>query len=237
MKWNSTSKTIRVTTIVLITVLIGLIGKNTSLFPNNTIIPCSTAASPTEPWNITLTIDEPSGASNTVVFGETTNASNGQDSYDMPAPPMPPQFPAISAWFDTPFPLPFNKLIYEFKHSPSTYSSWNLSILWLPAPGNTTSTSITLHWDSSQLLKNPDNTLFLYKNNTLLTDMLTTNSYSYITNSSLHSFQIISQSQPSNNSSEQNTIPILPLIIFILVLFIVIIIVLLLLYMRRKKSR
>jgi len=236
MKWKSSSRTLHVTTIVLITVLIGLIGMNSSVVTNKTIIPCSTAASPTIPWNITLRINESGGAGNTVVFGEETNASHGQDGYDRPAPPIPPILPAITAWFETPFPPPFTKLIYEFKPSSSIYTSWNLSILWLPAPGNITSTSITIHWDSSQLLKNPNITLFLYENNTILTNMLTTNSYSYVTNDTLHSFQIISQNQPSNNPPEQNIIPILPLLIFILVLFMAIFIVFLFLNKKKKKS-
>jgi flagellar basal body-associated protein FliL len=66
--------------------------------------------------------------------------------------------------------------------------------------------------------------------------MLTTNSYSYVANDTLHSFQIISQTQPSNNPSEQNTIPIIPLLIFILVLFMAIFVVFLFLNNKKKKS-
>ncbi|VVB60411.1 Uncharacterised protein [uncultured archaeon] len=240
MKSKTSPRKIHVIKVILIAIIIGLIGVNTSFLTNNTSILRSTAADPTVVWNITLTINGSSGASNAVFFGEATNASDNKDIYDMPAPPMPPQFPAIAAWFETPFPVPFNNLIYEYKHYPSNYTEWNLSILWLPAPGNTTSTSITINWDSSQLLKITNLTLFLYENNTILANMLTTNSYSYIVtpNEPLHRFQIISQNQPSNNnSSEQNQIPLPPLFIYFLVIFMVIIIVLVLLYTRRNKSR
>ena len=234
-KTPSRKKTI--TKIVLITILIGLIGVNTSVLTTTTLIPCATAASPRVKWDITLKIDEPSGAGNTVVFGGATNASDGQDVYDMPAPPMPPVFPAISAWFDTPFPKPFDKLIYEYKHSPSSSTTWNLSILWLPAPADNTTTTISLHWDPAEVEKTPYTSFYLQENNTVPVNMLTQNTYSYVSNASLHRFQIICQNKASNNSSEQNTIPLLPLLIFILVLFIVIIIVILLLYIRGKKSR
>ena len=233
MKWKSLPRILQVTTIVLIS----LIGISSFFDTNTTIISYSTGASQPMPWKITLTINEPSGAGNIVEFGEQLNASNGQDSSDIPAPPMPPTLPAITAWFETPFPLPFDKLINEFKLYPTASATWNLTILWLPAPGNITSTNITLHWDPSEILKNPGQSLFLYENSTILTNMLTTQSYSYETNSTPHQFQIISQNHPSNNTSEQNTIPMLPLIIFILVLFMVIIIVLFLLYRRREKSR
>ena len=255
MKSKSSPRKIHATKVILITIIISLIGMTTSIFTNNTSITRSTAANPPVVWNITLTINESSGASNTVVFGEATTASDNQDIYDMPAPPMPPQFPAIAAWFETPSPVPFNNLIYEYKHYPSNYTEWNLSILWIPAPGNTTSTSMTIHWDSSQLLTITNLTLLLYENNTILTNMLTTNSYSYIItpNKPLYRFQIISQNHPSdnnsseqnknptlnNNSSEQNKIPLPPLFSYILVTltFIVIIIVLVLLYKGRRKSR
>jgi hypothetical protein len=237
MKWKSSSRKICLTEILLIIVMIDLIAINTSILTNNTIVPSSTAANPTIQWYINLTIDEPNGAGYTVVFGEATNASDGQDSYDIPAPPTSPQLPVIIAWFETSFPVPFNNLFYEYKHYPSINTSWNLSILWLPGPGNTISTNITIHWDASQILKNTNITLFLYENNTILTNMLTTNSYSYITNSTVHGFQIISQNQPSNSSLEQNKIQIPSLLIYILVILIIIILATLLLYKRRNKSQ
>jgi hypothetical protein len=238
MKWKSSTRKIHITKILLISLLINIIAINTSILTNKTIVLSSTAANPPIPWNITLTINESSGAGNMVVIGVATNALDGQDSYDIPAPPIPPQFPAIVAWLETPFAVPFNTLISEYKHFPSTNSVWNLSIIWISAPGNTTSTSITIHWDSSQISKNTNITLFLYENNTILTNMLTTNSYSYITNITLHRFQIISQNHPSNNnSSEQNNIPLPPLFIYILVTCLVIIIVFVLLHTRRSKSR
>ena len=234
MKWKSSPRKIRITKILLIAVIIGLIGMNTSVLTNKTIILSSTAASPTVPWNITLTINESSGAGNTVVFGGAINASDGQDIYDMPAPPMPPVLPAISAWFETPFPLPFNKLIHEYKHYPSICTRWNLSILWFPAPGDNTTTTISLHWDPAQVVKSPYTSFSLSENNAVLVNMLTKNTYSFFSNGTLHRFQIICQNEPSNNSSEQNAVPLPPLILGVIVTLTVVTIIIIF-YIRRNK--
>ena len=225
-----------VTRLVLITVIIGFIGVNDSVFSNNITTSCSTVANPFTEWNVTITINESSGASNMVILGEATNASEGQDTYDRPVPPVSPLRPAIEAWFETPLPLPFNKLLIEYKPYPSVYTKWNLSIIWLPELGNTTLTRITISWDSSQMVKQDKETLFLYENNTVLTNMVTTHSYSYITNGTLHRFQVISQSQQSNNPLDKIPLPFLSLFMFILVIFIVSILVVLLFNKMRKKS-
>jgi len=237
MKPKYYQRKMHVTTLVLITLIIGFIGMNDSVFPNKITTSCSTAASPFIEWNVTITINESSGASNMVILGEATDASEGQDTYDRPAPPVSPLRPAIEAWFETSLPLPFNKLLIEYKPYPSVYTKWDLSIIWLPEPGNTTPTRITLSWDFFRMVKQDKETLFLYENNTVLTNMLTTHSYSYITNGALHHFQIISQSQQSNNPSDQISLPILSLFMFIFVIFIVSIIVVLLRNKMRKKSK
>ncbi|MFA5103532.1 MAG: hypothetical protein WC525_10335, partial [Candidatus Thermoplasmatota archaeon] len=216
--------------VFLITILIGFLSINTSVFRNTAIIPCSTAAGSIEQWNLTLTMNESGGTSCTVVFGQHTNASDGQDMLDIPAPPMSPILPVIAAWFETSLPLPYDKLLYEFKPYPSLNSSWNLSVLWLPPTGNTTPTEITLHWDSSELRRDTISSLLLYDNNSLLANMLTTKSYTYETDGTAHRFQILSESQPTNDSSDQDTIPLLQVLIVFVALFIVGIIVLFLRY-------
>jgi len=236
MKSKSSQRKRHIRKLLLIPALIGLLSGNILVFSNTTIIPCSTAASSIVQWNITLTINGSERTSSTVVFGQHINTSEGQDTLDIPAPPISPQLPSIAAWFDTSLLSPYDKLLYEFKQYPSVNASWNLSILWSPTPGNTTPTEITLYWDSSQLSKDTIDSLFLYENNTILTNMLTTSSYSFVTNGTIHRFQIISQDQPSDYNSEQITKLILPIFISILIIFTVIIIVFFFHNKKRKKS-
>ena len=204
---------------------------------SNIGVPISITASETIKWNITLQITDLSGLGNTVIFGQATDASDGKDKYDIAAPPMPPQYTSIIAWFQTPFPDPFNQLIHEYKKYPSTSVIWNLSLVWIPEPANTTSTTIRIKWNSFQVAKSRYQSLLLLENNTVLVNMLTTNSYSFITNGTVHNFQILSENQLTNNSSEQYTILIPQLLIFLLVIFMVSIIVFLILHKKIKKLR
>ena len=220
--------------ILLFIVIAGLTGMSTSALTNKTILPISTAASQTVPWNVTLQITESRGAGSTLILGETVDASDGQDTYDVPVPPMPPQVPSIITWFETPFSIPFNTLLSEYKHYPSNHSVWNLSIVWSPAPGNNSTAIVTIHWDSSQVAKSPYQSFLLYQNNTLLEDMFTSISYSFFTNGTLQHFQIICK-DPLINSSKQNQLPMLLIILGIIVLFVVIIIMVVIIYIRRTK--
>lgn len=195
---------------------LSLIGLISNFLTSNTSIPLSVAASENIRWNITLRITDFSGIGNAVILGEATDASNGQDQYDIAAPPMPPQFPSITAWFQTPFPVPFNQLIHEYKYYPSTHAAWNLSILWIPEPGNTTSTMIRIQWDLSGIIKSPYQSFVLLENNTVLANMLIDNSYVFSTNGSLHRFQIIGQREPAKNTTQTEAL-FLPLLIGIII--------------------
>ncbi|MBE3138988.1 MAG: hypothetical protein IMZ53_00225, partial [Thermoplasmata archaeon] len=183
--------------------------------------------------SLTLQITEPSGSGNSVVLGGSPNASDGQDDLDLPEPPAPPTLPSIRAWFTTPFSIPFNKLLHEYKHVPSQRMEWNLSTIWAPEPGNTSSTTISISWDPTQVAKSTFDSFQLYENNTAVANMLTENSYSFPSNDTQHRFQIIGQSTSTNGTSEQNDLPVLPILLGISVLVIVIIIALFL-YKRKK---
>jgi len=186
------------------------------------------------PWNVTLHITEASGTGNTVVFGQKPDASDGQDQYDLPEPPSPPQMPYLLAWFQTPFPAPFERLLQEYKHCPSLRSVWNLSILWVAAPGNTSSTTISITWDSPSNAASAQFSLLLYENSTVVANMLTDHSYSFSTTVAVHRFQIISENKSTDGSSEKNTQSLIPIIIGVIIA-ISIIIVLFIVYIKRKK--
>jgi hypothetical protein len=218
--------------ISVLIIIIGLIG---SIIPGFTTqnTPIVLAVAETIPWNLTLHITEASGTGNTIVLGEKPDASNGQDRYDLPEPPAPPQFPYILAWFETPFPVPFDKLLQEYKQYPSSRSVWNLSILWVAKPGNNSPTTISINWDSSSIAASDHFSLLMYEDNTVVANMLIDHSYSFSTTGTLHRFQIIGQSESSNSTSEKNEIPLLPIITGIVVLLIIV--VLFFFYSRRKK--
>jgi hypothetical protein len=188
----------------------------------------------TSPWSVTLHITEASGIGNAVVFGQKPDASDGQDVYDLPEPPAPPQLPYIRAWFSTPFSIPYNDLLQEYKHMPSQRLQWNLSILWVMNPGNITSTTIQIHWDSAQAEASNFESFKIYEGTHMVADMLTQNSYSFPSNGSLYQFQIIAQNTLTNGISEQNTIS-LPFILFLSIGAFVVIVVIVLFFYRRKK--
>jgi hypothetical protein len=201
----------------------------------NQHIPLVIAKDDTPTWNITIHIEEKSGISNTIMLGVAPDASDGLDQhYDLPEPPLPPQSPFLRAWFTTSFAIPFNSLLQEYKSSSSNRAVWNLSVLWLPQPGNQMITTIDISWNTDQIPTPGMHSLLLYENNTVVADMLTMSSYAFSTNGSLQRFQIISESELSNYTEEpfENTTLLLMIGAFI---GIVIIIVVCIVIIRKKK--
>jgi hypothetical protein len=180
----------------------------------NTIHSSQIKSTHQEDWSLRLEFTESSGAGNSVTLGGSSNASNGQDSYDLPEPPAPPQLPYIRAWFSTPFSIPYNYLLQEYKHIPS---------------------------QRIQAVRSNFNSFNLYKNNKSVADLLTQNSYSFLSNGTLYLFQIIAQntsinggtSEGSSGASERITIS-MP-IIFLGFNVLIIIIAAALFYYKRKK--
>jgi len=221
----------RIKRMLLITVILSLMGTGFHTFTNGNN-PIVVASAQPDSWSLTLQITESAGAGNTVVLGGSSNASDGQDDLDLPEPPAPPQLPSIRAWFATSFSVPFNRLLHEYKHIPSQRMQWNLSIIWAPEPGNDSSTTIRIVWDSSQAAESGFESFQLYENDTVVANMLTENSFSFPSNGTLHQFQIIGQSTPTNGASEKNDLPVLPILLGISVLIIAI--ALFIVYKRKK---
>lgn len=185
------------------------------------------------PWEVTLRITEPSGKIATVVLGGSPNASDAIDDLDRPEPPAPPELSYIRAWFSTSLQAPFSRLLQEYKHSPAGQMQWNLSILWVPEPEDTTLTTITISWDPSQVLRSTYSSFELIKMNTTVANMLTESSYSFPSNGTLRHFQIQCRNIPSPLSSEKNDLPILPVAFGGLV--VVIVVLSALFFYKRKK--
>jgi hypothetical protein len=198
--------------ILIIAIIAGFIGIIIPTFTHYNI-PLVYALDETIAWNITLRITETSGTGNTVVFGEKLDASDDLDQYDLPEPPAPPQLPYIRTWFETSFTYPFNNLLQEFKSSSSNRTIWNVTIVWVAAPENQSHPTVSINWDSPLINTNLTHSLLLYENDVIIANMITENSYSFSTNGSLHRFQIIYQSETSNNSGKPMELPILPFVI------------------------
>lgn len=219
--------------ILILTILVGFTGSIISEFTNQEI-PLVLAADETVPWNVTLLITESSGAGNTVIFGEKIDASDGLDQYDLPEPPPPPQLPYIRCWFETSFATPFTNLLQEYKSTASDRAIWNLSIVWMPAVGNQSATTVRILWDPAEVNANHTYSLFLYENDMVVANMITNNSFSFSTNVSLHRFQIIYERETSDGTGKPIELPVLPLVIVGIVC--VVIIAITFIAMKRRKK-
>jgi len=186
MKRKLLIQKILVVTIILSFMDIGI----QTISKTNTPILIVTAQETT--WNLTLRITETSGKKTSVVLGVSPNASDAQDDLDRPEPPAPPEITYVQAWFTTSLSIPFNRLLQEYKHIPSNYTEWNLSILWVPESSNASDTTISISWDSAKVKQNTFNSFQLFENNTVVADLRTQDSYSFQSNGTLHHFQILS---------------------------------------------
>jgi len=184
---------------------------------NGTFIIISEASSENIAWDVTVTITESDGAGNDVVFGEASNATDGEDYYyDWIQPPHPPQLSYLVARFDTSLDKPYDKLWHEYRHYPNDYNVWNLSILWIPEPGEESSfTTIDISWNVSEIAESEYDSVLLYENDTIVADMLTENGYTFDSpGETLHRFQIICQSETSDSDET-------PFISFIFILIMI----------------
>jgi VCBS repeat-containing protein len=130
-------------------------------------------------WNVTLEFNEPGSAYDNAFFGEKSDASDGQDGYDVPK--SPPGFPPyIRAWFDTDFTDPYDELWEEYKKYPDSYKDWNLTVQWVPSD-YTSPTTITVSWDNTNLSNSGYNSVILYdvNNNENVSNMISNSSYSF----------------------------------------------------------
>jgi hypothetical protein len=245
MKQNYSPRRSIVKKLLLITITISLIGTGLQTLSNKNI-PLSIVSAQQDTWSLTLQITETTGSGDTVILGGSPNASDGQDTLDLPKPPAPPQQPYTRVWFTTPFAVPFNNLMYEYKHTPSPRMEWNLSILWTPEPGNISTTTISISWDPTQAAQSTYTSFQLYENNTAVANLLTEHSFSYPSNDTRHQFQIIgqgrstngtSQNNSTNGTSTQNNLPVLPILLGISILIIVLLIASFIYYKRKQQQR
>jgi len=182
---------------------------------NETVTTVSKASSENIAWDSTMRITESGGRGDDVVFGEAANASDGRDEYDKIKPPFPPQLPFLLIRFDTNLDLPYSELWYDYRRYPDDHKMWNFSILWMSEPGNETSTTIDISWDITEVDDSEYTSILLYENNTVVADMLTESGYTFDSpGETLHRFQIICQSETSDNN-ETSFLPFIVVLITI----------------------
>jgi len=138
-------------------------------------------------WYGILTVSESMGYTDSILFGESVNASDGFDWFDLPKIIVNPP-PYIDAYFTTDFPWPYHKLIREIKHYPDTHKMWNFSIFWTE-----TNTTLTINWNSTLLLESEYETMYLFNQQyTVLADMYETSYYQFnYTQATIYSFHIV----------------------------------------------
>lgn len=161
-------------------------------------------------WNVTLNFNEPGGTNNNVLFGEALDASDGQDSYDVPIPP-PGIPPYIRPWFDAGLNEPYNSLFYDIKNYPDDSKIWNIYVQWVPSD-YISSNNITISWDISEIIASEYESVVLYdyNNDIAVADMLIVSNYTYASSAMVqYHFQIIcnSTSTPTNNPPFQPSNP------------------------------
>jgi hypothetical protein len=144
-------------------------------------------------WNVTMRFTASGDLNDYVVFGESSDASDGQDGYDVPKPSV-PSSPYIYAWFSTNLSEPYDTLWVDYQRYPGTSKVWDLYVLFTDSIAKT----ITIQWDPVPL-QNSEYTVVTLRDVdfSLNTSMLTNNSYTYLaTPSTVHHFMIICTTVP-----------------------------------------
>jgi len=139
-------------------------------------------------WQTVLNISAPNGKHDNLVFGEVDDASDGQDSYDVPKPGTPPS-PYLYAWFYANLSEPYNKLWRDYRFYPDTYKVWDMYIDF----ENTSSDNVTINWDAGSLSASEYTSIMLNDlNSSVEVDMIVNSSYTYVASSgNLQHFQIV----------------------------------------------
>jgi len=132
---------------------------NYSIWANDTSGNANTSATfnfviedviPPEMWDVSLNFTGPGGVKDTLVFGEAFDASDGQDSYDVPKPGAHPS-PYIYAWFDANLSVPYDRLWEDYRYYPDTHKTWDLYLKCNASMPILGSANITISWNTEEV--------------------------------------------------------------------------------------
>ena len=130
------------------------------------------------PWSVTLNFEKHgSGYTwDTATFGEKSDASDGQDKYDVPKPGTPPH-PYIYTWFDAGLSIPYNRLWEDHRHFPHVDQVWDLYVQSDTNPPSF-DTNVVITWNTAQVAASEYTHVDLLDGSDIvLADMLTQSSY------------------------------------------------------------
>jgi PKD repeat protein len=158
-------------------------------------------------WSVSLNVTETNELSDTVGFGEASDAIDGPpvDSYDVVKPPA-PMLPYIRMYLNDNLPSPYNALWKDFRHYHGVTKIWNLSVQWMPTD-YVSSTIVTISWDPNDFVHSEYGLVTLCTElGTPLQNMLLNNSYSFTCPATIpQNFKIICTC--TNNPPEPPIIP------------------------------
>ena len=132
-------------------------------------------------WVCTITVTEPGGSIDTVVFGEATDAIDGPpaDAYDIVKPPPPIMPPYLRVWFNDNLPEPYHLLWKDYRQYPGITKTWNLTLQWFPLDYSSPA-PVTISWGPSMVNTSEYITVYLCSSDeTILANMRVQNAYTF----------------------------------------------------------
>ena len=111
-------------------------------------------ASASDPWTVTLNFEDTNGRKDTVVFAESSSASEGKDNYDVPKPGLPPE-PYLYAWFNASLPIPYTYLWEDYRHYSGDDKVWYLNVTCNTTTPTISDTKINITWSLSEISNTP----------------------------------------------------------------------------------
>jgi len=127
-------------------------------------------------WDVTIDVEEQYGViGDTVIFGEKSDALDGEDAYDAVKQPIQP-IPYVYAWFDAGLSEPYDLLWEDYRDYPDDIKVWDLYITC-----NTTtiaSVNLVVSWNTTDINDTEYDHIRLYDlSDVLLADMKAVDSY------------------------------------------------------------
>lgn len=132
------------------------------------------------PWTVNLHFKKQTNPAinDDVYFGEKIDASDREDAYDVPKPPLPGP-PYIYAFFDANLASPYNKLYEDYRQFLHEQMTWDLYVQSNTGAGTT---NVVITWTIAQITASEYDFVGLYDaaGTTLLANMKTTNTYTIV---------------------------------------------------------
>ncbi|PNX53780.1 MAG: hypothetical protein BV458_02565 [Thermoplasmata archaeon M9B2D] len=135
-----------------------------------------------DPWTVTLYFSEMNGKTDYVIIAESSLASEGVDSFDVPKPGLPPM-PYLYAWLNNSLPVPYNYLWEDYRNYSGIDKVWNLNITCnSTTPYLQWTTNITISWNLTEVSNIRFTDLELWYGGSKIVDMTSEKNYTFTAN-------------------------------------------------------